>query len=156
MSLNLVTLLYLVASICFIQALKGLSHPTTSIKGNVFGMTGMAIAIIQIAFRPCAFRQQQPMRFQFQVEIPHAPAPDFLDDADTIHQMLGRDQMAIHFHGVIRADPQVPRRHAGGDGALHLDHPRLNPFEGHRIGQCHRDSPPPVPLRGRPGMVYEW
>jgi NAD(P) transhydrogenase subunit beta len=46
MSLNLVTLLYLVASICFIQALKGLSHPTTSIKGNLFGMTGMAIAII--------------------------------------------------------------------------------------------------------------
>ena len=45
MSLNLVTLLYLVASICFIQALKGLSHPTTSIKGNIFGMTGMAIAI---------------------------------------------------------------------------------------------------------------
>ncbi len=45
MSLNLVTLLYLVASICFIQALKGLSHPTTSIKGNLFGMTGMAIAI---------------------------------------------------------------------------------------------------------------
>ena len=45
MSLNLVTLLYLVASVCFIQALKGLSHPTTSIKGNFFGMTGMAIAI---------------------------------------------------------------------------------------------------------------
>jgi len=46
MSLNLVTLLYLVASICFIQALKGLSHPTTSIRGNVFGMTGMAIAAL--------------------------------------------------------------------------------------------------------------
>lgn len=45
MSMNLVTLLYLVASICFIQALKGLSHPTTSIKGNVFGMIGMAIAV---------------------------------------------------------------------------------------------------------------
>ena len=45
MSMNLVTLLYLVASIFFIQALKGLSHPTTSIKGNIFGMTGMAIAI---------------------------------------------------------------------------------------------------------------
>ena len=37
MSMNLVVLLYLVASICFIQALKGLSHPTTSIRGNVFG-----------------------------------------------------------------------------------------------------------------------
>ena len=46
MSLNLVTLLYLVASICFIQALKGLSHPTTSIRGNIFGMAGMAIAVI--------------------------------------------------------------------------------------------------------------
>ena len=46
MSMNLVTLLYLVASICFIQALKGLSHPTTSIRGNIFGMTGMAIAVL--------------------------------------------------------------------------------------------------------------
>jgi H+-translocating NAD(P) transhydrogenase subunit beta len=48
-SLNLVTLLYLVASVCFIQALKGLSHPTTSIRGNVFGMTGMAIAALTTA-----------------------------------------------------------------------------------------------------------
>ena len=46
MSLNLATLLYLVASICFIQSLKGLSHPTTSIRGNLFGMTGMAIAAL--------------------------------------------------------------------------------------------------------------
>jgi len=43
--MNTVTLLYLIASVCFIQALKGLSHPTTSIRGNLFGMTGMAIAI---------------------------------------------------------------------------------------------------------------
>lgn len=49
MSLNLVTLLYLVASVCFIQALKGLSHPTTSIRGSVFGMTGMAIAVVTTA-----------------------------------------------------------------------------------------------------------
>lgn len=45
LSLDVVTLLYLVASVCFIQALKGLSHPTTSIKGNGFGMVGMAIAV---------------------------------------------------------------------------------------------------------------
>jgi H+-translocating NAD(P) transhydrogenase subunit beta len=45
-SLNTVVLLYLAASICFIQALKGLSHPTTSIRGNVFGMVGMAIAVL--------------------------------------------------------------------------------------------------------------
>ena len=46
MSMNVVTLLYLVASVFFIQALKGLSHPTTSIRGNVFGMSGMAIAVV--------------------------------------------------------------------------------------------------------------
>ncbi|WP_218509508.1 NAD(P)(+) transhydrogenase (Re/Si-specific) subunit beta [Variovorax sp. dw_308] len=49
MSMNVVTLLYLVASVFFIQALKGLSHPTTSIRGNVFGMAGMAIAILTTA-----------------------------------------------------------------------------------------------------------
>ncbi|MBG6290098.1 MULTISPECIES: NAD(P)(+) transhydrogenase (Re/Si-specific) subunit beta [Pseudomonas] len=46
MSMNLVTLLYLIASVCFIQALKGLSHPTTSRRGNLFGMIGMAIAAL--------------------------------------------------------------------------------------------------------------
>ncbi|MCP8462573.1 NAD(P)(+) transhydrogenase (Re/Si-specific) subunit beta [Pseudomonas sp. ZM23] len=46
MSMNLVTVLYLVASVCFIQALKGLSHPTTSRRGNLFGMVGMAIAVL--------------------------------------------------------------------------------------------------------------
>jgi len=45
-SLNTVVLLYLVASVCFIQALKGLSHPSSSRTGNTFGMFGMAIATI--------------------------------------------------------------------------------------------------------------
>ena len=49
MSMSLVTLMYLIASICFIQALKGLSHPTTSIRGNLFGMIGMAIAAVTTA-----------------------------------------------------------------------------------------------------------
>jgi len=46
MSMNLVTLLYLLASVCFIQALKGLSHPASARRGNAFGMTGMAIAAL--------------------------------------------------------------------------------------------------------------
>ena len=45
LSMNVVVLLYLVASVCFIQALKGLSHPSTSRRGNAFGMVGMALAI---------------------------------------------------------------------------------------------------------------
>src|SRR6516225_5124999 len=46
MSMNVVTLLYLIASVCFIQALKGLSNPKTARTGNLFGMVGMAIAIL--------------------------------------------------------------------------------------------------------------
>ena len=46
MSPNLVALAYLVASVFFILALKGLSSPVTARKGNLFGMVGMAIAVL--------------------------------------------------------------------------------------------------------------
>ena len=45
MSANVVTLLYLVASVCFIQALKGLSNPKSARAGTVFGIVGMVISI---------------------------------------------------------------------------------------------------------------
>ncbi len=46
MSANLIALLYLVSGVLFILALNGLSHPATSRRGNILGMTGMAIAIV--------------------------------------------------------------------------------------------------------------
>ena len=46
MSANQLTLWYLLASVCFILALKGLSSPTTARRGNVFGMVGMTIAVV--------------------------------------------------------------------------------------------------------------
>ena len=46
MSADQVALWYLVASVCFILALKGLSHPSTARRGNVLGIVGMAIAVI--------------------------------------------------------------------------------------------------------------
>jgi NAD(P) transhydrogenase subunit beta len=42
---NLSALLYLVASVCFIMALRGLSSPTTARGGNLYGIVGMVIAI---------------------------------------------------------------------------------------------------------------
>ena len=45
MSPNLVALLYLVAGVLFILALRGLSSPESSRRGNLFGMIGMAIAV---------------------------------------------------------------------------------------------------------------
>ncbi len=46
MSANQITLWYLVASVCFILALKGLSSPVTARRGNAFGMIGMTIAVL--------------------------------------------------------------------------------------------------------------
>ncbi|MGD9913333.1 MAG: NAD(P)(+) transhydrogenase (Re/Si-specific) subunit beta [Rhizobiaceae bacterium] len=46
MNANIASFLYLVSGILFILALRGLSHPTTSRRGNLFGMVGMAIAIL--------------------------------------------------------------------------------------------------------------
>jgi NAD(P) transhydrogenase subunit beta len=46
MSANQLALWYLVASVLFILALKGLSHPESARRGNLFGMIGMAIAVL--------------------------------------------------------------------------------------------------------------
>ncbi|MGB8671259.1 MAG: NAD(P)(+) transhydrogenase (Re/Si-specific) subunit beta, partial [Pseudolabrys sp.] len=46
MNPNLVALLYLVAGVLFILALRGLSSPDSSRRGNLFGMIGMAIAVL--------------------------------------------------------------------------------------------------------------
>ena len=61
MSANQVALWYLIASICFIFALKGLSHPTTARRGNLMGIVGMpklGLAVLRNAVRGYVFREQ--------------------------------------------------------------------------------------------------
>ncbi len=48
----LAPLAYLVAAVCFIMALRGLSHPETARKGLTYGITGMAIAVVVTLMRP--------------------------------------------------------------------------------------------------------
>jgi NAD(P) transhydrogenase subunit beta len=50
--LNITALSYLVSSVLFILALKGLSSPTTSRQGNTYGMIGMALAVITTFLSP--------------------------------------------------------------------------------------------------------
>ncbi len=50
MSNGLVTMAYIAASILFILSLSGLSRQETSRRGNYYGMTGMAIAIVATVF----------------------------------------------------------------------------------------------------------
>src|ERR1051325_1264196 len=46
MNANFASFLYLVSGVLFIMALRGLSHPTTSRQGNLYGMIGMALAVL--------------------------------------------------------------------------------------------------------------
>jgi NAD(P) transhydrogenase subunit beta len=52
MSEGLVTVAYIGAIILFILALGGLSHPETSRRGNAYGITGMAIAVVATVLGP--------------------------------------------------------------------------------------------------------
>ncbi|MET0214625.1 MAG: NAD(P)(+) transhydrogenase (Re/Si-specific) subunit beta, partial [Vicinamibacterales bacterium] len=45
MSANVIAISYLAASVLFILSLRGLSHPLTARRGNVFGIVGMSIAV---------------------------------------------------------------------------------------------------------------
>ena len=49
-SANLLAVFYLISGVLFILALRGLSSPETSRQGNLFGIIGMAIAIIVTIF----------------------------------------------------------------------------------------------------------
>jgi H+-translocating NAD(P) transhydrogenase subunit beta len=73
-----VLLAYLVAGICFILALRGLSSPVSSRRGNRFGMFGMALALVTtlVHYRPF---------------LPGGPGASLMDNIDwvTAGQILG-------------------------------------------------------------------
>jgi len=52
MSENTTALFYLIASVCFILSLKGLSSAKTSRQGNIYGIVGMTIAVITTILSP--------------------------------------------------------------------------------------------------------
>ena len=49
MTSSLATVSYIGATILFILSLGGLSNPETSRRGNLFGMIGMALAVLALA-----------------------------------------------------------------------------------------------------------
>jgi len=79
MSANLAALCYLVAAALFILALRGLSNPETSRRGNFFGMLGMAIAIVTTLAHQAA---------EAQAEIRIAPLPQIESDRLALEQIF--------------------------------------------------------------------
>ena len=147
MSLNLVTLLYLVASVCFIQALKGLSHPTTSIRGNLFGMIGMAIAVLTTA------------ALIVKLERPHSRGRPGLGAARSggrrrlrrLARQDGRDDRDARAGGVL---PQHDRPGGGvhrgrrRGRAVGVRHRRPAGGQGRSRADPHRQPARAVPRRG--------
>jgi NAD(P) transhydrogenase subunit beta len=60
MSTTLLTVSYLGATILFILSLGGLSNPETSRRGNLYGMIGMAIAVLATALGPQVSKAAYP------------------------------------------------------------------------------------------------
>src|SRR5258708_31090908 len=54
---SLVPLLYLIAAVCFIFALKGLASPASARMGNLLGILGMVIAILSTLMMPSVHHQ---------------------------------------------------------------------------------------------------
>jgi H+-translocating NAD(P) transhydrogenase subunit beta len=52
LSENLAAFFYLIASVCFILALRGLSSPQTARIGNLYGIAGMVIAVVTTLLAP--------------------------------------------------------------------------------------------------------
>ena len=81
-----IVLAILVASVCFIQALKGLSHPTTSIRGNLFGMVGMTIAVLTTGALILKLAGGQTL---INVMKARAASPDVLVDLADLGELKG-------------------------------------------------------------------
>ena len=60
MSTTLLTVSYLGAAILFILSLGGLSNPESSRRGNLYGMIGMAIAVLATALGPQVSKAAYP------------------------------------------------------------------------------------------------
>src|SRR6201997_2421519 len=52
MSENLSAFFYLIASICFILALRGLSSPETARPGTIYGLAGMVVSVVTTLLTP--------------------------------------------------------------------------------------------------------
>ena len=92
LSPNQVALLYLVASVLFILALKGLSHPLSARQGNRFGIVGMVIAVLVTFAVTQQRRRCRSARWWSAAPIGWVRGQARRDDADA--RAGGRDALA--------------------------------------------------------------
>src|ERR1700755_1402227 len=86
MNANLAALLYLVAGVLFILALRGLSSPESSRRGNHFGMVGMAIAIVTTLASPPPARIGGVIGATIARKVPMTSMPELVA---AFHSLVG-------------------------------------------------------------------
>ena len=106
-----------------------------------------AAVVVDKAFRQRAFRDQNVVAVEFEVEIMDVLARRYFDDGHAIDEMLGRDQHAVEEHRVFRRHEKIARRDFVGQRShLEADRQEIGIVEGEtgRIG-----APGPIHLSGR-------
>ena len=63
MNTSLINIIYIAASVLFILAIKGMSHPRTAVRGNLYGAVGMLIAVLVLQSGAAAIRLPRLDRF---------------------------------------------------------------------------------------------
>lgn len=113
MSQGLVTAAYIVAALCFILSLAGLSRQETAKQGNLFGITGMAIALIATILNPetsgvhwiilaMVIGGAIGVRLALKVEMTEMP-----ELVAILHSFVGMAAVLVGFNSFIDVHPQA-------------------------------------------------
>ena len=153
MSSDLASLLYLVAGVLFILALRGLSSPETSRRGNYLGMAGMAIAVSP---RSPWRGPHEPLTWAMIVggiaigggigaviarRIPMTAMPELVA---AFHSLVGMAAVLV-----AAAAFYAPEAFGiGTPGAIHTAEP------GRDVARARRSAPSPSPARSSPSSSF--
>src|ERR1041384_4400888 len=102
MSQTLLTVSYLAATILFVLSLGGLSNPENSRRGNLFGMIGMAIAVLATMLGP---------------QVTKAAYPWILGGVALMHSLVGLAAVLVGFANYI--DPAASAGFQGAEKTIH-------------------------------------
>ena len=125
MTASLATVSYIGATILFILSLGGLSNPETARRGNLFGMIGMAIAVLATVLgprvTPAGYRRGSSARSSSAAPSASMLAQQGADDADAragrVHAQPRRPgRVLVGYRELHR--PRRPRSH-GAEKTIH-------------------------------------
>jgi NAD(P) transhydrogenase subunit beta len=125
MSANLATVSYIGATILFILSLGGLSNQTTALRGNLYGMIGMALAVLATVFGPSVTMAGIPwiigaMLIGGSIGLYAARTVQMTQMPELValmHSMVGLAAMLVGFATFI--DPEASKNIAGAAKTIH-------------------------------------